>query len=284
MRNAECRSSFALRFAFLLRGGACAKVIVMNSSAQIAHNESIVDQFTRQAVSFSRLAAQSEELLLDMSGVTNADTVLDVACGPGIVACAFATRAKHVTGIDLTPAMIEQAQKRQRDLQLDNLTWQVGDVLPLQFADNSFSTVITRYSFHHFLNPQAVYAEMLRVCQPGGTVMVVDAAPPPEKQDAYNNVEKLRDPSHTRALTEAEFLQMAASLGLQEIKTAHYRFEVGLELALKGSFPNPGADEKIRQIFRADVGKDDLGLNAQLKGDEIHFAYPVLILVGKKAA
>ena len=256
----------------------------MHSTAQAQHNDSIVDQFTRQAVPFSRIAAQSEELLLKMSGVTPADTVLDLACGPGIVACAFATRAKHVTGIDLTPAMIEQAQKRQREQQLDNLTWQVGDVLPLPFADNSFSTVVTRYSFHHFLNPQAVYAEMLRVCQPGGTVLVVDAAPPPEKQDAYNYIEKLRDPSHTRALTEAEFLQMAAAVGLQQIKTAHYRFEVELELALKGSFPNPGDDERIRQLFRADIGKDNLGLNAQLIGEEIHFAYPVLILVGKKVA
>jgi ubiquinone/menaquinone biosynthesis C-methylase UbiE len=254
----------------------------MHSTAQAQHNESIVDQFTRQAVPFSRIAAQSEELLLEMSGVTDEDTVLDLACGPGIVACAFATRAQHVTGIDLTPAMIGQAQKRQREQQLDNLTWQVGDVLPLPFADASFSTVVTRYSFHHFLNPQAVYAEMLRVCQPGGTVMVVDAAPPPEKQDAYNHIEKLRDPSHNRALTEAEFLQMADSLGLQKIKTARYQFGIDLEVALKGSFPHPGDDEKIRRIFRADVGKDDLGLSAQFKDTDIHFAYPVLIVAGEK--
>lgn len=109
----------------------------MNSS-QAAHNQSIVEQFTRQAVPFSRMATQSEELLLEMSGVTNDDTVLDVACGPGIVACAFATRARHVTGIDLTPAMIEQAQQRQRRLGLENLTWQVGDVLALPFPDAAF--------------------------------------------------------------------------------------------------------------------------------------------------
>ena len=63
-----------------------------NSPSQAAHNDSIVDQFTRQAVPFSRMATQSEELLLELSGVTGHDTVLDVACGPGLVACAFATR------------------------------------------------------------------------------------------------------------------------------------------------------------------------------------------------
>ena len=68
---------------------------------------------------FSQQPAHSKEsflnLLLEMSGVGPEDTVLDVACGPGLVACAFAARAKHVTGIDLTPAMIERAQQIQRE-------------------------------------------------------------------------------------------------------------------------------------------------------------------------
>jgi ubiquinone/menaquinone biosynthesis C-methylase UbiE len=205
----------------------------MNSSAQAKHNESILDQFTRQAVPFSRMATQSEALLLEMSGVTAEDTVLDVACGPGIVACALATRAKHVTGIDLTPAMIEQAQQRQRAQQLENLTWHIGDVLSLPFPDACFSMAVTRYSFHHFLEPQAVLAEMLRVCQPGGTVMIVDATPAPEKQAAYNHIEKLKDPSHVRALTVAELLALAEAAGLQHVRTQSYQFELELEASLK---------------------------------------------------
>lgn len=255
-----------------------------NSPSQAVHNAAIVDQFTQQAVPFSAIARQSEALLLEFSGVTGSDTVLDVASGPGLVACAFAMRARHVTGIDLTPAMIAQAQKLQQKEQLDNLTWQVGDVLPLPFADGSFSMVITRYSFHHFLNPEAVFEEMIRVCQPGGTVMVVDAALPPEKVDAYNYVEKLKDPSHVRALTVAEFLEMAESLGLQQLRTQFYQFELELETSMKAFFPNPGDSEKIRRIFRDDVGQDNLGLKVHLRDEAIHFAYPVLILVGKKAA
>ncbi len=255
----------------------------MNSS-QAAHNQSIVDQFTQQAVPFSRMAAQSEQLLLEMSGVTNADTVLDVACGPGIVACAFATRVKHVTGIDLTPAMIEQAQQRQRKLGLENVTWQTGDVLPLPFSDAAFSFVITRYSFHHFLDPEAVFREMMRVCQPGGTVMVVDATPLPDKAEAYNHVEKLKDPSHVRALTEAELLRMAAAVGLRQLRTQRYAFELALEDSMQSFFPNPGDDERIRQIYRQDLERDALGMNVHLRDGQIHFAYPVLVLAGRKAA
>lgn len=254
------------------------------TSTQAQHNASIVDQFTRQAVPFSQMATQHEEVLLDFSGVNRDDMVLDVACGPGIVACAFATRARHVTGIDLTPAMLEQAKKRQHKYQLANLTWQLGDVLPLPFADNSFSMVITRYTFHHFLDPLAVCKEMLRVCEPGGTVMVVDATPPPEKAEAYNFAEKLKDPSHVRALPEDELLDVIASAGLQEIKTARYAFEVEFEASMKSFFPNPGDDEKIRRLFYDDLDKNNLGLDVHRKGDALHYVYPVLIAAGKKAA
>ena len=78
----------------------------------------ILDQFTKQAVPFAEMPAHSNEesvrLLIDLAGIGPEDAVLDVACGPGLVACPLAEVARHVTGIDLTPAMIEQAQARQR--------------------------------------------------------------------------------------------------------------------------------------------------------------------------
>jgi ubiquinone/menaquinone biosynthesis C-methylase UbiE len=157
----------------------------------------IRDQFTRQAVPFAEMPAHSHDeanrLLLDMAAIGAEDTVLDVACGPGLVACTLAEVARHVTGLDLTPAMIEQAQARQRAKGLTNLAWLVGDAVPLPFPDAAFSVVLTRYSFHHFLDPEAVLAEMVRVCRPGGRVAVIDVfTSSPEQAEAYNQVEKLR--------------------------------------------------------------------------------------------
>src|SRR5580704_6180014 len=87
----------------------------------------ILDQFTRQAVPFSEMHARDDaeihRLLIDTAGITAADEVLDVACGPGLVACEVAKVARHVTGIDLTPAMIAQAKQRQQSLGRSNLTW-----------------------------------------------------------------------------------------------------------------------------------------------------------------
>lgn len=258
----------------------------MNHDKKPDHQETIIDQFTRQAVPFSKQPAHSQEaplhLLLEMSGVGPEDNVLDVACGPGLVACAFATRARQVTGIDLTPAMIDRAKEIQRKRGLTNLTWQIGDVLPLPFPDQSFSLVVSRYAFHHFLDPRAVFGEMVRVCTPGGRVLVADVAMPPEKRQFFDMEEKLRDPSHTRSLTPAEFRQMAADFHLREIRTAFFMTKRNLETHLRASFPRPGDEERIRKIFLEDLGKDDLGLGAHCQGKEIHFAYPIMVIAARK--
>jgi ubiquinone/menaquinone biosynthesis C-methylase UbiE len=252
---------------------------------QDPHKNSIVDQFTQQAVPFSNLPGHVHalDLMIGMAGPTRSDAVLDVACGPGLVACAFAEKAGQVTGIDLTPAMIERARELQQEKGLTNLRWLVDDVTALPFADDSFSIVLTRYSFHHFLDPRGVMAEMKRVCRTGGTIMVVDVALPPAKRDAYDRLEKLRDPSHTSALTPEELLQLAGSLELRDIRTQWYKVEMELEAQIRASFPNPGDDDRIREIFIDDLGKDNLGVGAHRVGSEIHFAYPILILAGKKA-
>jgi len=250
------------------------------------HTKSIIQQFTLQAIPFAQKAAHSRgealRLYCELTGISAADNVLDVACGPGLVACEFATIARHVTGIDITPAMIEQAKKLQTEKGLTNLTWQIGEATPLPFGDASFSLVFTRFSFHHFIHPSAVLLEMMRVCAPGGKVAVVDVALPPDKVDAYNRMEKLRDPSHTRALTIGEFTTTAREVGLQEVRTGYHQVEMELESQIKASFPNPGDNEKIRRIFREDLEKDALGVGAHLRGEEIWFAYPILVLVGKK--
>jgi ubiquinone/menaquinone biosynthesis C-methylase UbiE len=94
------------------------------------HSREVVDQFSRQAVYFAKLPGHEEatQLLILMAEVTSTDEVLDVACGAGAVACATARVARQVTGIDLTPAMIDCAATVQAELSLPNMEWHVGDV------------------------------------------------------------------------------------------------------------------------------------------------------------
>jgi ubiquinone/menaquinone biosynthesis C-methylase UbiE len=247
------------------------------------HQRLILEQFTKQAVPFSQMQNHSPELLLAASGVEAADKVLDVACGPGLMACAFARVALHVTGIDLTPAMIEQAKVMQQADRLTNLTWHIGDVQPLPFADASYSLVFTRYSFHHFLDPRAVLAEMVRVCTAGGRLVVVDVfTSRPEQAEAYNRMEKLRDPSHVRALALEELMGLVIQAELRDVRTHLYKHEVELEQVLQRSFPNPGDADTIRRIFAEDLDANRLGVNAHRRDGIIYYAYPVAVVVGQK--
>ena len=250
------------------------------------HQKITIDQFTRQAVPFSQSSSHSNEasllLLVELAELSSEDTVLDVACGTGMVACAFAEIAKQVSGIDLTSAMLAQAKLLAQQRNLSNLSWFQGDIESLPFDDHNFSVVVCRYAFHHFLNPGSVLTEMSRVCHPRGKIMIIDAILPPEKIDPYNRFEKMLDPSHNRTLTMEELRELLKNAGLKETKQAFYNMEMDLDGQLAASFPNPGDEERIRQLLRDDIGIDRLGVSAQMRGNKIHYAYPVTVIVAGK--
>lgn len=246
----------------------------------------ILDQFTRQAVPFSKLHGNDDsaipQLLIDTAAIGPDDEVLDVACGPGLVACEVARVARRVAGVDLTPAMIEQAQARQWSLGLDNMLWSVGDADPLAFADRSFSKVITRYTFHHFSNPAAVFDEMVRVCRPGGRVLVADVfCTTTEQGAAYDRMERHRDPSHARALPLAEL--EALFHGLSDVRRAFYKYPVDVETLLSRSFPDPGGADAFRRTVAADIDAQELGIDAN-RDDQgnLRFSFPVAVFSGRK--
>lgn len=253
---------------------------------QTEHNQLILEQFTRQAEPFrlapSHSTGESLRILLDTIGVTPADIALDVACGPGIVSCALAGVAQQVTGVDLVPAMLEEARKLQSEKNLLNLTWEKGDATRLPFADEAFSLVVTRYSFHHLLNPASALREMARVCRHGGRVAVADVTPEAAKRQAYDRMETLRDPSHTRALTLAELKALGEEQGLRLLNVSDYRLDTGLEALLASSFPPDGNADKIRALVRDDIGVNGLSIQAYLNGDAVHFTFPISVVVWQK--
>lgn len=258
-----------------------------SDAAPKAWRDVVIEQFTQQAVPFAQSPVlsnpETNRLVISTIDIRESDLVLDVACGPGLITCAIAEVARHVTGIDITPAMIDQAKALQAEKRLTNLDWHLADVSPLPFRDSTFSVVLSRYSFHHFLHPKAVLAEMVRVCQPRGKVAVVDMFVSSIQQaDALNYVEKLRDPSHARTLSFDELGELVSECGLRELKAAFYQVATDLEGQLSRSFPAPGDADKIRDIFLKDLGVNQLGLGAVRKGNAIHFAYPIVVLVARK--
>jgi SAM-dependent methyltransferase len=254
----------------------------------VAHDDLIRDQFTRQATVFNAAAPiAAEDALKRIVAAASPDpddNVLDIACGGGLVARAFAPHVRHATGIDVTPAMLDTARKAAAETGLANTSWDQGDVTTLPYGDASFTIVATRFSFHHFLDPLAVLREMVRVCAPGGRIVVVDSCPSEDKAKAaaFNRLELLRDPSHTRALPLSELRRLFAAAGLGEPRVSFTELRDVVSNLLARSYPNPGDDVKIIAMFKASAVDDSLGIPVRLDGDAIHYAYPVAIVAATR--
>ena len=256
--------------------------------ADMDHEGLILDQFTRQATVFSTAPSITDERALQMiveaAQANSDDSVLDVACGPGLVVCAFAPHVREATGIDVTPAMLERARKLAAEKGLSNVSWRHDDVYSLPYADSSFTIVTTRFSFHHFLDPVAVLREMVRVCAPGGRIVVIDdyVSDDPAKAVEFNSLEKLRDPSHVRCLTLTQLKDLFPAVGLPEPRASYYDLRSTVRGLLSRSFPNPGDDVKIVEMFKASARDGRLGIPVHIDAEEIHLAYPVAILAAER--
>lgn len=254
-----------------------------------AHDRLIRDQFTRQAAPFSTAGPIADAAALDMlvaaARPQPADTMLDVACGGGLVVCAFAPHLRQATGIDMTPAMLDRARRLAAEKGLGNVAWREADVTALPYPDGAFSIVVSRFAMHHFLDPGAVLREMVRVCAPGGRIVVADtcASPDPAKAARFNRLEKLRDPSHVRALSLAEHEALFAAAGLPPPQARFYELRDTVARLLARSFPNPGDAETITAMFAAAIEDDGLGIPVRRAGEALEYAYPVAILAAERA-
>jgi SAM-dependent methyltransferase len=183
----------------------------------------------------------------------------------------------QVTGLDLTPAMLQQARAAQMKRSVTNAKWMQGDVYALPFDDAAFSLVISGAAFHHLTDPRAAFRELARVCSPGGRIVVRDVTPVQNKSASYDRMEKLRDPSHTHALTPEEMSSLGDGL---PVTTPSLHGSVAADLPLDAilatSFPESCSIADIRAMFLNDAlsGEDQWGFNARLIDGEIRVSYP----------
>lgn len=246
------------------------------------HNKNVVAQFSKQARGYTSITSHRDALdkLINISSATQKDNVLDIACGSGMVACEFAKYTNHVTGIDMTQGMLDEAVNEQKEQNLTNITWQIGDVEQLPYKDNDFSIVISRFGFHHFLNPAKVLNEMKRVCKPTGIVIVVDVSLPEAKIKNYNLMEKIRDDSHVAALSLTQFYTLFDKVGFKNPNKDCYTMKISLKEQLRVSFPSDV--EKFKNLVIGDVEVDNLGLQvAEINGD-FFLHYPIHIFSARK--
>jgi SAM-dependent methyltransferase len=144
--------------------------------------------------------------------------VLDVATGGGHAAKAVAPHVACVVATDLTAPMLAAARRHLQDAGCRNVVYVRADAEDLPFPDAAFDAVTCRLAAHHFPQPRRFLAEAARVLRPGGCLLLIDNVAPddPELAAFLNAVEHLRDPSHVRCATVAEWRAWLAECGLAE--------------------------------------------------------------------
>ncbi|HVO13615.1 MAG TPA: methyltransferase domain-containing protein [Alphaproteobacteria bacterium] len=151
--------------------------------------------------------------------------VLDLGCGGGHVTFAVAPHVREVVAYDLSPEMLAVVARTARERGLGTVATAPGVVETLPFADGSFDIVLSRYSAHHWHDFPTGLAEAARVLKPGGAAGFVDAVAPdrPLLDTYFQAIELLRDCSHVRDYSPAEWTAGLARVGLVPGRTKRYR-------------------------------------------------------------
>ncbi|MDX2158122.1 MAG: methyltransferase domain-containing protein [Hyphomicrobiaceae bacterium] len=172
--------------------------------------------------------------LVELVGPKSSWVALDVATGAGHTAAQFAPHVARVVASDLTPEMLAQVRKLAAEKGLANMETTIADAEAMPFPDQHFDLVTCRIAPHHFSSIAMFLSEVRRVLKPGGVFALVDNVSPDEETTpgfssaelrdaaiAYNAFEKVRDPSHGRALPTAEWLELMSEVGLELVHREH---------------------------------------------------------------
>jgi ubiquinone/menaquinone biosynthesis C-methylase UbiE len=116
--------------------------------------------------------------LVRFAELGNGQRVLDVGCGTGVVAITAARHGATVTGLDLTPELLEQARALSPVAGVRDVEWKEGDAENLPFPDGTFDAVLSQFGHMFAPRPEVATKEMLRVLKPGGRLAF--ATWPPE--------------------------------------------------------------------------------------------------------
>ncbi len=166
---------------------------------------------------------------------------LDIATGGGHTAVTIAPYVAHVVASDLTPEMLSVARRLASESRVANISFEEADAEELPFEDARFDLVTCRIAPHHFPHIDRFVSEVRRVLKPDGIFALVDNVVPNGDAGQYvNDFEKLRDPSHHRALSVDEWRQAFETAGFAEphVETARKRMEFQPWVERMGAAPD----------------------------------------------
>lgn len=247
-------------------------------SNHLRKNES---EFTRQAESFAAsailAAPEVTDRLADALGSGVSGRLLDVGCGPGVLAPVLGPRTRRLVGLDLTAETLRLARERSG---VEHASWVRGVAGRAPFADGTFDAAVVRLALHHFEDPRAVLREVRRLLRDGGRLVVLDVLTSEVEEIAtlHNAIERLRDPSHASFVSHAAQLETIRSAGFEIADES--RWETPRRYAewakiINDSVRMDALEEVLRQLARAGV---DAGIGLREQDGELWFDYRWLLV------
>ncbi len=248
----------------------------------------VQSEFTRQARQMASSPVFKDEAVLRRFqravGQSPHDRVLDVACGPGILAEAIAPQVRQVNGIDATPEMIRLARERFEKAALPNGGFDVAAADQLPFEDAAFEQVVTRLSFHHFHDVPAALNEIRRVLRPNGRLTVADivTSDDPDRSLLHNSLEQLRDPTHVHFFSRAQLVSLISAAGFVVLNEDAWEQQRSFE-EWAAIVADPVRTQPLEQVMRAlaRAGQDS-GMSLREESGRLVFTHSWLMVVASR--
>lgn len=212
------------------------------------------------------------------------DVVLEVAAGTCACGRSFSPLVQMVVCLDATPGMLRIGKQKAEKSHLDNMVFVKGYAEELPFLDNSFDIVFSRLAFHHFVNVNTPFSEMVRVLKPDGKLIMIDMeAADEELRNIEDEIETLRDSSHVKNLSKTEMKQLYVDNGLHIEKCETTEIEQRLSNWLNlTNTPKTAQQEIINRMLREMDGKDKTGLSPYQGETDIYFRQKWILTLGRK--
>lgn len=199
---------------------------------QDSQHDLVVQQFGPRAAAYASSPTHAGGPdLAAFQAILRADPVerlLDLGCGGGHASFHAAPYAGDVLAYDLSADMLGTVAAGATARGLSNIRTEQGRAEQLPCADHHFDMVASRYSAHHWRQVPVALAEAVRVLRPGGRLVMMDVfAPADPLLDTFlQTVEMVRDPSHVRDYSLAEWHAMLRAAGLVPGEAETYRLRL----------------------------------------------------------
>lgn len=133
------------------------------------------DHWVQHADRYDALSQRITPHLMEAAAVGAADRVLDVGCGCGLTTriAARAATAGSALGMDLSAAMLDEAERRAHAEGLTNVRFEQGDVQVHTFSPAEFDLAMSRSGVMFFEDPVAAFANVASAIRPGGRLVFV---------------------------------------------------------------------------------------------------------------